>query len=65
MIRNKIFIYTLLLILCIVIPALLPYNAMIFISTMVWSVALVYFVIHILKDNGSDRDREEDQMIVP
>jgi hypothetical protein len=65
MIGSKIYFYSLLLIACIVIPSIYTNNIILFVSIMVWSIALVFLVIQILKDKNSDLKNEKDQMMVP
>ena len=65
MIRYQLAIVSGLLLICIVIPALFPSNWMIFTSVTVWSVALVYFVIQVLKDQEPGFENKEDQITPP
>jgi hypothetical protein len=65
MIAGKIYFFSFLLIVCIIIPAIFTNPIVLFVSIMVWSIALVFLVIQILKDKNSNLENEKDQMILP
>ena len=57
--------YSILLILCLVLPGIIPSNGVLMFAIMAWSCALIYLVYRVLKEPTNENSNSNDQYLQP